>query len=145
MSYLEGRFEKRKKMRAFKELIKLVKYKHELDLKRAEPKYMESSWLLQAMRDEIEEVKEEIKLNNKAHLEDELSDILWGWLSLIENLKDEGYVDSHEAIVERGLKKYEERILPLYGDERDHKVWREVKAKQKIALEEESYELSLLK
>jgi len=124
-------------MEAFKELIKLVNYKHELDLKRAEPKYMDSNWLLQAMRDEIDEVKEEIQPNNKAHLEDELSDILWGWLSLIENLKDEGYVGSHEAIIERGLNKYEDRILPLYGDERDHEVWREVKAKQKVALEEE--------
>ena len=124
-------------MESLNELIKLVKYKHELDLKRAEPKYMDSEWLLQAMRSEIDEVKEEIKPNNKAHLENELSDILWGWLTLVENLKDEGYVGSHEEIMTRGLKKYKERILSLYGDERDHKVWREVKATQKIALEEE--------
>ena len=109
-------------MKALNELIKLVKYKHGLDLKRAEAKYMDSNWLLQAMRDEIDEVKEEIKPNNKAHLEDELSDILWGWLTLIENLKDEGYVGSHEEIMARGLKKYEERILILKGDERDHDI-----------------------
>ena len=124
-------------MEEMKKLIALVAHKHQIDLKRAEPKYMDSDWLLQAMRDEIDEVKEEIKPNNKAHLEDELSDILWGWLSLIENLKDEGYVGSHEAIIQRGLKKYEERILSLYGDERDHAIWREVKAKQKVALEKE--------
>jgi len=124
-------------MEEMKKLIALVAHKHQIDLKRAEPKYMDSDWLLQAMRDEIDEVKEEIKPNNMAHLEDELSDILWGWLSLIENLKDEGYVGSHEAIIQRGLKKYEERILSLYGDERDHAIWREVKAKQKVALEKE--------
>ena len=124
-------------MKAFKSLIELVKYKHQLDLKRAEPKYMDSAWLLQAMRSEIDEVKAEIKPNNKAHLEDELSDILWGWLTLVENLKDEGYIGSHEEVIERGLKKYKERILPLYGDERDHQVWRDVKAKQKEALEQE--------
>jgi len=128
-------------MEALNELIKLVKYKHELDLKRAEPKYMDSECLLQAMRDEIDEVKEEIKPNNQAHLEDELSDILWGWLTLIENLKDEGYVGSHEDVMKRGLKKYQERILSLHGDERDHGVWREVKAKQKKALEEERGDL----
>ena len=124
-------------MEAFKALIKLVKHKHKLDQKRAEPKYMDNKWLLGAIASELKEVQEEIKPNNIAHLEDELSDILWGWLTLIENLKDEGYVTSHEAIIKRGLKKYEERILPLYGDERDHKVWREVKERQKIALEKE--------
>ncbi len=124
-------------MKALNELIELVKYKHQLDLKRAEPKYMDSAWLLQAMRDEIDEVKAEIKPNNKAHLEDELSDILWGWLTLIENLQEEGYIGTHQEVIERGLKKYQERILPLYGDERDHQIWRDVKAKQKEALSKE--------
>jgi hypothetical protein len=64
-----------------------------------------------------------------------LSDILWGWLTLVENLKDKGYVESYQSIIERALQKYEERILPLYGDERDHDIWREVKEKQKEALE----------
>ena len=120
-----------------KELIKLAAYKHQLDLKRAEAKYMDNSWLSQAIVDEVEEVKEEIRPNNEAHLEDELSDILWGWLTLVENLKDKGYVASHESIMKRALKKYEERILSLYGDERDHEIWREVKAKQKESLERE--------
>ena len=93
-------------METLNELIKLVKYKHQLDLKREEPKYMDSSWLLDAIAEEVEEVREEVKPNNIAHLEDELSDILWGWLTLIENLKDEGYVGSHEAVVKRALKKY---------------------------------------
>jgi hypothetical protein len=30
--------------------------------------------------------------------------------------------------------RWNKKILPLYGDERDHKVWREVKERQKIAL-----------
>jgi len=130
-------------MKALNELIKLVKYKHKLDQKRAEPKYMDSTWLLQAMRDEIDEVKAEIKPHNKAYLEDELSDILWGWLTLIENLKEEGYIGTHEEVITRGLKKYKERILPLYGDIRDHQVWREVKAKQKEVLKEEQKSLNM--
>ena len=124
-------------MKKLNELINLIAYKHQLDLKRGEEKYMNTNWIAQAIVDEVKEVQEEIKPNNIAHLEDELSDILWGWLTLIENLKDKGYVKSHESIIERALKKYEERILPLYGDERDHDVWREVKAKQKEALERE--------
>ena len=120
-----------------KKLIKLVAYKHQLDLKRDEPKYMDYNWITQAIVDEVAEVKDEIRPNNKAYLEDELSDILWGWLTLVENLKGKGYVGSHESILKRALKKYEERILPLYGDERDHKIWREVKEKQKEVLEKE--------
>ena len=124
-------------MKELDKLIKLVGYKHQIDLKRGEAKYMDSDWLLNAIVEEVQEVKEEILPNNTAHLEDELSDILWGWLSIVEKLKDEGYVSSHEAILERGLKKYEERILALKGDERDHEIWKEVKMKQKEELERE--------
>ena len=124
-------------------LIELVGYKHQIDLKRGESKYMDSDWLLNAIVEEVQEVKEEIHPNNVAHLEDELSDILWGWLTIVEKLKDEGYVTSHEAILERGLKKYEERILALKGDERDHAIWKEVKMKQKEELERERDENSI--
>ena len=126
-----------------KKLIELAAYKHQIDIKRGESKYMNSEWLLNAIVEEVQEVKEEIRTNNIAHLEDELSDILWGWLVIVEKLKDEGYVTSHEAILERGLKKYEERILSLKGDERDNDIWKEVKARQKEELERERYENSI--
>jgi len=125
------------KMKELKKLIELADYKHQLDLKRAEPKYVDTTWLLDAIVEEVQEVKEEIKPNNKAHLEDELSDILWGWLTLVENLKAEGMVGSHEDIFKRALKKYEERILVLKGTDEDHAIWKEVKAEQKLRLEEE--------
>ncbi len=101
---------------------------------------MNTDWLLNAIVDEIQEVKEEIKPNNIAHLEDELSDILWGWLTIVEKLKDEGYVTSHETILQRALKKYEERILPLKGDKRDNAIWKEVKMRQKEVLAKEKRE-----
>ena len=123
-----------------KKLIELVAIKHKIDLKRGEAKYMNTDWLLNAIVDEIQEVKEEIKPNNIAHLEDELSDILWGWLTIVEKLKDESYVTSHEAILQRALKKYEERILPLKGDKRDNAIWKEVKMRQKEVLAKEKRE-----
>jgi len=124
-------------MQNLKKLIELVAYKKQLDHKRAEPKFTDNAWLLDAIIAEVEEVKEEIKPNNRAYLEDELSDILWGWLSLVENLKSEGLVGSHEAVFKRALKKYEERILPLKGTSEDHTIWREVKGKQKENLQKE--------
>jgi hypothetical protein len=124
-------------MKSIKKLIELVAYKKQLDQTRAELKFTDNEWLLDAIISEVEEVKEEIKPNNRAYLEDELSDILWGWLSLVENLKSEGLVGSHEAIFKRALKKYEERILPLKGTSEDHAIWREVKKKQKEGLQRE--------
>jgi hypothetical protein len=126
-------------MQELKEIIELVKHKYQMDLKRDEAKFMDNFWLLDAIAEEVEEVRAEVKVNNIAHLEDELSDILWGWLTLIENLKANGYVNSHEAVIKRALKKYEERILPLHGDERDHAIWREVKMKQKEVLKKEKF------
>jgi len=62
---------------------------------------------------------------------------LWAWLTLIEKLKDEGLVSSHEKILKRCLTKYEQRILPLKGTSEDHAIWQEVKKEQKIVLKEE--------
>lgn len=124
-------------MKTVEKLIALAKHKQQIDIQRGEPKFMNPNWLLDSIRDEVEEVREELKADNLPHLEDELSDILWGWMVLVEKLKDDNYVGSHEAIMKRALKKYEERILALHGDSGDHEIWREVKEKQKKALEEE--------
>jgi len=125
------------KIQNLKKLIELVAYKKQLDHKRAEPKFTDNEWLLDAIIAEVKEVKEEMKPNNRAYLEDELSDILWGWLSLVENLKSEGLVGSHEVVFKRALKKYEERILPLKGTSEDHAIWKEVKRWQKEELKKE--------
>jgi len=125
-------------MKNIKKLIELVAHKKQLDHTREEQNFTNNEWLLNAIIAEVQEVKEEIKPNNKAYLEDELSDILWGWLSLIENLKSEGLVGSHEDIFKRALKKYEERILPLKGTNEDYAIWKDVKRIQKEMLVKES-------
>ena len=124
-------------MQNLKNIINLVSKKCNLDKTREDKDLMNPHWLLDAIVQETKEVKEEIRPNNKAHLEDELGDILWGWLALVEKLKQDGFVGTHEDIFKRTLKKYEERIEPLDGTMRDYKTWQEVKAKQKEALKEE--------
>ena len=131
-------------MQKLKKLIELVAHKHQIDLKRGEAKYMDINWLLEAINDEVQEVKEEIKPNNRPYLEDELGDIFWGWLTLIEKLKDEGLVSSHEKILQRCLTKYEQRILALKGTSEDHAIWQEVKKEQKMVLEKETKECKIL-
>jgi len=120
-----------------KELIELAEYKHKIDLKRGEDKYLNINWILDEIISEIEETKAEIKENNRAKLEDELGDILWSWLILVEKLKHKKAVSSHQNIIKRALKKYKERILPLTGTAKDNIIWKEIKAKQKIALQNE--------
>lgn len=127
----------RRQMKDFEKLIKLARQKHTIDLKRGERKYMDPLWLIENICKETDEVKEEIKADNHAYLEDELSDILWGWLILVEKLQSSGFSGSHQDIIKRALKKYEERILPLNGDRLDNEIWESIKAKQKVALEKE--------
>ncbi len=124
-------------MKELEELIKLSKKKAEIDKKRGEKNYFDFEWLLNEISNELIEVKEEIKENNHPYLEDELGDILWGWIILVKKLQDEGLVNSHDAIFKRALKKYQERILPLKGDSSDNDIWQKVKNKQKKALKEE--------
>ena len=124
-------------MQNMKSLIDLVAYKHQIDLKRKEAKYISNSWLLDEIVAEVKEVREEIKPNNTPYLEDELGDILWGWLMLVEKLRADGLISSHENIMARALKKYKERIEPLRGTPIDDKTWQEVKLKQKKELKRE--------
>ncbi len=119
------------------ELIALAALKDRIDIKRAEQKYFEDDWIIGELLSEIQEVKEEIRPDNQAFLEDELGDILWGWLVLVQKLKSKGFVSSHEAIIRRALKKYSQRIGALKGDENDDQRWAEVKAEQKEVLEAE--------
>jgi NTP pyrophosphatase (non-canonical NTP hydrolase) len=126
-------------MQNFKELIKLANYKDGIDKKRADKKFIDPLFLLDEIVGEVAEVKEELKKNNRAYLEDELGDILWGWVNLVEKLKLQGYIDSHESIIKNALKKYEQRILSLKGDERDYQIWEDIKKKQKIDLDKKSF------
>lgn len=124
-------------MQEIKELIELANLKDTIDIKRGEEKYFDIEWLIGELLSEVDEVKEEIKENNAPLLEDELGDILWGWLILVQKLKAKGLVVSHENIIKRALKKYQQRITPLKGNKEDYEIWKNVKEKQKLELKKE--------
>ena len=124
-------------MKDLKKIIELVNKKCDLDISRDDKNLIDPYWLLEAILQEVQEVKEEIKPNNSPHLEDELGDILWGWIALVEKLKRQGFVGTHEDIFKRMLKKYRERIEPLDGTIKDYETWQDVKIKQKEALDRE--------
>ena len=124
-------------MESFKKLIELVDLKNEIDIKRGEARHMDINWTLNEIIDEVREVREEIKESNHTYLDDELADILWGWLMLTKKTNYKNLSSNIETIVKKTLTKYSQRITPLKGDKDDHKRWKEVKKIQKRRLEEE--------
>jgi NTP pyrophosphatase (non-canonical NTP hydrolase) len=46
-------------------------------IKRENPRYLDPEWILKSIAEKLEEVREEIKPDNKPHLEDELCDVFW--------------------------------------------------------------------
>ena len=116
-------------------LLKLVKEKYSIDKK--QDWYKGSITYFDWLKDEIEEVREELKENNSVYLEDELWDILRDYLNLIESLKWEWKISSLENIVLRAEKKYFERVKAIKWKKDKVSPWFETKSKQKEGLKKE--------
>jgi NTP pyrophosphatase (non-canonical NTP hydrolase) len=97
---------------------------------------------MEALIDELEEVKVEIKENNEIYLKDELGDILWNFSVLIALLENRGFLEKADSVFEQAYTKYSERspaFLKL-----DNNLWEQIKKTQKERLEkqhQEKYEL----
>lgn len=87
--------------------------------------YYGSGTFLEWIKDEIEEVREEMKDKNHVYLEDELGDIFWDYICLIENLEREGKIYK-SRVFERCYKKFSERLNPDGSD-----IWHWNATKQK--------------
>ncbi len=95
-------------------------------------KWIESDYYLDAIIDEIEEVRWELKHNNTIYLEDELWDILWDYLNLLYCLEKEGKANMTN-VLKRSLKKYSQRTDGL----EKWISWNDIKAWQKQELKKE--------
>lgn len=92
------------------------------------------NWILE----EMEEVKDEIKLNNTVHLEDELWDVLWWYVCLLQIFKKNWYITDVKKVFERSYKKLSERIdAHNQQDSTTYWSWIETKKKQKKELKDE--------
>ena len=95
--------------------------------------YRWSQTFLDGIEDEIEEVKEELQSGRKVFLEDELGDVFWDYVCLLENLELEGKIEKSQ-VFERCWKKFSER---LNADGSNNGDWYAVKKKQKEELQKE--------
>lgn len=95
--------------------------------------YKWSQTFYDGILDEMEEVRFEIQSWKKVFLEDELGDVFWDYICLIENLDVEGKI-SKEKVFERCWSKFSER---LNIDGSNNGNWQEIKQKQKDQLKKE--------
>lgn len=119
-----------KTMPDFEQLIAIAKRKSEYD--KNNPWYQGSSTYLTEIKQEVDEVIDEIPNKRICYLEEELGDVLWDYLNAVLSLEKENGVKL-DAIVKRACQKYEERISAIENGI----DWDEVKAKQKVALAQE--------
>ena len=97
---------------------------------------------LQGIRDEVDEVKEEVRKDNEVYLVDEVGDISWDYARLLAFLEERGLIKDAEEVFEHGFNKYEERSLAnINNKESDPWVpWNKVKEKQKKELKKKHEE-----
>lgn len=121
-----------------KKLNEIAKVKVNKDLKGT---WSEGSiTYLNGMYDELEEVTEELNSGRQCYLEDELGDVIWDYLCMIQHLELEKKV-LVSKVFDRVVKKYSERVITLEEGE----TWGDVKARQKIKLQGEFNEAKRLK
>ncbi len=91
-----------------------------------------SKTYLDALGDELKEVREEIDQQRLCYLEDELADILWVYACALKHLERETHLSS-ERVLQRANDKYQQRVTSILQDI----PWDEVKKEQKQQLKQE--------
>lgn len=89
------------------------------------------------IKDEIQEVKDELKPNNTVYLEDELWDILRDYINLVITLEVEWLITDSHKVFEKAWTKYSERT----DDGKEYTVKRrnKIKTKQKELLKKQHH------
>ena len=117
-------------MKEFNQLLEIAKRKTQFD--------KGNSWsngantYLADIKEEVDEVLEELPKSRQCYLEDELGDILWDYLNVLTSLEKEQGIDA-QAVLARACQKYEERVSGIESG----KAWSDIKEKQKKALANE--------
>ncbi len=102
--------------------------------------YQGSETYIEGLEDELQEMKDELLSWNRVLLEDELGDVFWDYICLLENLELEGKI-SKAKVFDRCWTKFSER---LNSDGSNNGKWSEVKKMQKERLLSE-YQMSIVK
>jgi len=123
----------------FEKLIKLADKRVDFHIKNDKKNWVEKhsidvykKWLIW----EVEEAFDEIKENNSVYLEDELWDIFWTYIVLLQGLQKKWYITSVEKVFERSFNKFSERLDYVVKNDYDG-AWKEIKDIQKNKIKKE--------
>ena len=103
-------------------------------IKTKDSRYQWSETYFQALLNEAQEVKDEIKENNSVYLEDELWDVFRNFVCLAYALENEWKITSIDKIFDRCYTKLNWRINEFWEERGD---WDEMKQAQKKELKKE--------
>lgn len=125
-------------MKSFDQLIAIAKRKTEFD-KTKKPQVLADNYL-QEIKNEVDEVLEELPNNRLCYLEDELADVLWDYVNAVLLLEKEQGVDL-KSVLTRACKKYDQRVTAI----EQGISWNDVKKEQKEQLAKELKECQIKK
>lgn len=117
-------------MNEFEDLLAIVRRKAIFDQNNSWFKGSQS--YLNGLKEEIEEVIEEIPKNRACYLEDELADVLWDYLNFVVALETEKGIKL-DSVIHRARHKYYDRLSGVDRGE----AWQDIKVRQKAALKKE--------
>jgi len=104
-------------------------------IKNEEPWYKWPKTHINEIKWEIEEMEKEFKINNSVYLEDELWDIFWDYMCILDWLEQKWYINK-EKVFKRCYKKFSKRLENI----KKWILWDETKIKQKKELLKEHKE-----
>ena len=68
---------------------------------------------LEGLINEVQEVSDELKPNNKVYLQDELWDIFWNYMNFLTLLESQWYISDINTIFQKSFEKFQERTLAV--------------------------------
>lgn len=97
---------------------------------------------IDAVENELEEAKHEMRKDNKVYLEDELGDVFWWMICLLTSMEKEWLIKK-DKVFERAYNKFSERIdyVQSNRDWSEGEKWEEIKKLQKIKRQKEHDDL----
>ena len=114
-------------MNEFDTLLKIAERKSAIDA--------DSDWYqgpetyLTGIENELAEVRSELNKHRRVYLEDELADVLWDYVNVLQALAKEQGIDP-QRVLHRACQKYQERVTAIEQGQ----PWDEVKHRQSVEL-----------
>lgn len=84
---------------------------------------------LSGIESELNEVRAELNKHRRVYIEDELADVLWDYVNVLQALAKEQGIDPLRVLA-RACQKYQERVTAIEQDQ----SWDEVKRRQSVEL-----------